>query len=89
MGAYGAPCHYRARGGTGRSRAQADEHGKKLQHIMDTVPIKIKLTQGSCAGAGSGEFHIYRKVSTACFSVWAALCRLAAPCHCAPCHCAP
>ena len=41
---------------------QAEEHDAKLRHIMDTVPIKIKHLQGSSAGAGSGEFHIYRKV---------------------------
>lgn len=41
---------------------QAEEHDAKLRHIMDTVPINIKHLQGSSAGAGSGEFHIYRKV---------------------------
>lgn len=41
---------------------QAQEHEAKLRHIMDTVPIKISNISGSSAGAGSGEFHIYRKV---------------------------
>ena len=44
---------------------QAEEHDKKLRHIVEDIPIKIKNQSGSSAGAGSGEFYIYRNVRPA------------------------
>ena len=45
---------------------QAEEHDKKLRHVVEDIPIKIRHLSGSSAGAGSGEFHIYRKVRLSC-----------------------
>jgi hypothetical protein len=42
--------------------SQAEEHEKKLRHIVEDIPIKIKNQSGSSAGAGSSEFYIYRNV---------------------------
>lgn len=44
---------------------EAQKLEEKLNKIQEEVPTRIYNVSGSCAGAGSGDFHYYRQIRRA------------------------
>ncbi|CAG9465657.1 unnamed protein product [Pedinophyceae sp. YPF-701] len=54
-----------------KQQKELKEFEDKLKFITDKVPTKTYMVMGSAAGAGSGTFHIYRKLKRAEEERWA------------------